>query len=128
MKNASRRLLLSAIALTAAASGAPAAAADCQGIARLQVAANSASPIRHMTFRLFNDSTTKMLTIGKVESPLIAMNPMTENFVLNPGRSTAYAFASTADLTAALPQYMAVYDRPASATPFEVAIQDCSQN
>ncbi|BBK44833.1 hypothetical protein STVA_48530 [Allostella vacuolata] len=119
--------MLAAAAASAAVFAAPAHAGTCLGVARVAVTYVGTNP-RMASFRVYNDSTgvlTVKVTIGKVEAPLIPMNPLLEHEI-RAGRSVAYTFAQTSDLLSPLPAYEPVYDVPASPTALEVGIEDCT--
>ena len=126
-RNSCGGLLLAAATASAAVFAAPAHAGTCLGVARVAVTYVGANP-RMASFRVYNDSTgvlTVKVTIGKVEAPLIPMNPLLDHEI-RAGRSVAYAFAQTADLLSPLPAYQPVYDVPANPTALEVGIEDCT--
>ena len=64
------------------------------------------------------------ITVGKVEAPWVAVNPLLDHFIYK-YRSVSGTFAQTADLTAAFPTYLPVYDMPADPAALQVGVQDC---
>ena len=129
LRRAGRAAALPVIAIAAAASTAAPAqaqAVSCQTAARLEITTVGTSP-RYLSFRIFNlhdGALSVKITVGKVEAPWVAMNPLLDHY-LQKGRSVAYTFAQTADLTAAMPPYLPVYDMPADPAALQVGIQNC---
>ena len=128
LRRAGRRTALPLIAIAAASATAPAQAqtVSCQTAARVEVTTVGTSP-RYLSFRIYNQhagALTVKITIGKVEAPWIATNPLLDHY-LREGRSVAYAFAQSADPTAAMPAYLPVYDVPADPAALQIGVQDC---
>lgn len=130
LHHAGRRAALPVIAIAAAAAAAPTQAQNqalsCQTAARVEVTTVGTNP-RYLSFRIYNQhdgALSVKITIGKVEEPWIATNPLLDHYLYK-GRSVAYAFAQTSSPTAGLPPYVPVYDMAADPAALQIGVQNC---
>ncbi|MCC7271138.1 MAG: hypothetical protein IT561_00620 [Alphaproteobacteria bacterium] len=125
------RMLFAAAALAASvAASAPAQAATCQELARIEFGLAGAAPIRDVYYRIFNDNAGKLtvtqITIGLLAPSLTLVNMTRENLTIQAHRSSAWTFAKTTDPTFSPLVYQAVYDAPADSQALQVGIQGCA--